>query len=69
MHMLSSHDVQANCTGDNSPKDTQTTTAENLLDDATFEQGDVHTIEITGGPTASMMSLEHPESYHFCATS
>ena len=61
-----------NCTGDNSPKDTQTTTAENLLDDATFEQGDVHTIEITGGPTASMMSLEHPWApwiYHFCATS
>ena len=49
-------------TGDNPPKDIQTSTAENPLDDATIEQGDVHTIEITGGPTASMTSLEHPEA-------
>ena len=25
-------------------------------------QGDEHTIQITGGPTASTMSLEHPEA-------
>ena len=54
--------VATTCTGDNLPKDTQTSTADNPLDDATIEQGDVHTIEITGGPTASMMSLEHPEA-------
>ncbi len=26
-----------------------------------IKQGDEHTIQITGRPTASMMSLEHPE--------
>ena len=40
----------------------QASTDENPLDDATIEQGDEHTIQITGGPTASMMSLEHPEA-------
>ena len=53
--------VATACTGDNPPKDGPTSTAENTLDDATIEQGDVHTIEITGGPTAGMMSLGHPE--------
>ena len=50
------------CNGDNPPKDGQASTAGNPLDDATIEQGDVHTLQITGGPSASMMSLEHPEA-------
>jgi hypothetical protein len=41
-----------------------TNLAQMKLDDATIEQGDEHTIQISGGPTASMMSLEveHPEA-------
>ena len=49
-------------TADNSQRQDQASTDENLLDDATIEKGDEHTIQITGGPTASMMSLEHPEA-------
>ena len=44
------------------PEDGIVSTTENPLDDATIEQGDEYTIQITGGPTASMMSLEHPEA-------
>ena len=44
------------------PEDSQASTTETPLDDATIDKGDEHTIQITGGPTASMMSLEHPES-------
>lgn len=50
------------CTPDNLPQDGKTSIGDNLLDDATFEHGDEHTIQITGGPQASMMSLEHPEA-------
>ena len=32
------------------------------LDDAMIEKGDEHTIQITGAPQASMMSLENPEA-------
>ena len=46
----------------NPPEQGHASTNENPLDDATIEQGDEHTIQITGGPTASMMSLEHPEA-------
>ena len=46
----------------NPAEHSQATTDENPLDDETIEQGDNHTIQITGGPTASMMSLEHPEA-------
>ena len=45
----------------NPPEYCQANTDENPLVDATIEQGDEHTIQITGGPTSSMMSLEHPE--------
>ena len=37
-------------------------TSENSLDDSTIEQGYEHTTQTTGGLTASMMSLEHPEA-------
>ena len=32
------------------------------IDDAVFEEGDEHTRQITGGPQASMMSVENPEA-------
>ena len=46
----------------NPPEDGQASTTESPLDDATIEQGDHHTMQITGGPQASMMSLEHSEA-------
>ena len=33
------------------------------LDDETIAEGDEHTRQITGGPQASMMSLENPETF------
>ena len=51
----------------NPPEHCQANTDENPLDDATIEKGDEHTIQITGGPTASMMVLEHPEATIFVA--
>lgn len=33
------------------------------LDDATIEQGDEHTRQITGGPQTSMMSIDNPETF------
>ena len=33
------------------------------LDDITIEQGDEHTKQITGGPQASIMSVENPEAF------
>ena len=36
--------------------------AETTLDDAVIEEGDEHTQNITGGPSASMLSLENPEA-------
>lgn len=33
------------------------------IDDATIEEGDQHTMQITGGPLASMMSIENPEAF------
>ena len=47
-------------TTDTPPEEGQASTTESRLDDATIEQGDALTIQITGGPTANMMSLEHP---------
>ena len=58
---MASH-IATTCTTDNPPEDGQANTTANLLDDTTIEQGDEHTIQITGGPQASMMSLEHPEA-------
>ena len=43
--------------------DTTTSEADNPLDDATIEEGDEHTRQITGGPQASMMSLNNPEAF------
>ena len=43
-------------------KSSEANTVENTLDDVVFEQGNQHAIQITGGPTASMMSLEHREA-------
>ena len=40
--------VASALTGDNSSEDGQVSTAENPLDDATFEQGDEYTVQITG---------------------
>ena len=66
MNVQTSNSTMANlvattCATDNPPEDGQASTTENLLDDATIEQGDQHTMQITGGLQASMMSLEHPE--------
>ena len=36
--------------------------AETTLDDAVFEEGDEHTQNIPGGPSARMLSLENPEA-------
>ena len=36
---------------------------DNPLDDATIEEGNEHTRQITGGPQASMMSVENPEAF------
>ena len=33
------------------------------IDDKTFDEGDEHTRQITGGPTASIMSIENPEAF------
>ena len=60
-----SMDIDSNVEGTatcNPQEQGQTSPDENPLDDATIEQGDEHTIQITGGATASMMSLEHPEA-------
>ena len=51
--------VATTCTTHDPP---EASTTEIPLDDATIEQGDEHTMQITGGPQASMMSLEHPEA-------
>jgi len=32
------------------------------LDDATLEEGDEYTREITGGPSGSMLTIENPEA-------
>ncbi len=45
-----------------SPTDTNNTT-DLQLDEATIEEGDEHIRQITGGPTASMMSLEDTEAF------
>ena len=47
---------------DSSPEGGIVGTTDNPLDDATIEQGNEHTMQITGCPSASMMSLEHPEA-------
>ena len=39
------------------------TSCDSNLDDATIEQGDEHTRHITGGPLASLMSVENPEAF------
>ena len=39
-----------------------TSIVDNTIDDAVFEKGDAHTRQITGGPQASMMSVENPEA-------
>ena len=49
-------------TGHNSQENSYSSTPDNSVDDATFQQGDNHLLQITGGPTASMMSPGHPES-------
>ena len=54
--------VATSCIVGGPSRDSQAGTTETPLDDATIEQGDEHTLQITGGPTASMMSLEHPEA-------
>lgn len=38
------------------------TNADVSLDDGTIEDGDEHIRQITGGPVASMMSIENPEA-------
>ena len=37
--------------------------SEYTIDDETFEQGDEHTRQITGGPSATMMTIEDPEAF------
>ncbi len=65
-----SEPITASCTAEPehaetspSPKDTNENASDTELDDATIEQGDEHTRQITGGPTVSMMSLENPEAF------
>ena len=38
-------------------------TFDSPIDDKTFEEGDEHTRQITGGPSTSMMSIENPEAF------
>ena len=40
----------------------ETDSHEDALDDATTEEGDEHTRQITGGSRASMLSPENPKS-------
>ena len=47
----------------NSDDTTDSESPEFTIDDKTFEEGDEHTRQITGGPTASMMSIENPEAF------
>ena len=48
--------------GGNSPEDTPPRRTDDPLDDDSIEKGDEHVMQITGGPQASMMSLENPEA-------
>ena len=41
----------------------QQTHAQSALDEATIEEGDEHTRQITGSPLASMMTIENPEAH------
>ena len=37
--------------------------SEYTIDDETFDQGDEHTRQITGGPSATMMTIEDPDAF------
>ena len=50
-------------TVDTTSCDDDTVSPEFEIDDKTFDEGDEHTRQITGGPTASMMSIENPEAF------
>ena len=48
---------------DNIPEGSHSDNTDGPLDDATIEEGDEHTRQITGGPQSSMMSIENPETF------
>ena len=56
---ISHDDIQSCSNVDN----TSTNHKDNPLDDETIAEGDKHIRQITGGPQASMMSLENPEAF------
>ena len=57
--------VSSNTSDNSSDKQTSAKSGESdaPIDDETIEQGDEHIMQITGGPQASMMSVENPESF------
>ena len=66
-HTDNAVDVQSNTSGNtDNVTDVQSGTSGNtedeLLDDATIEEGDEHRRQISGAPIASVMCVENPES-------
>ena len=55
------HNVQSN-PNETSGTSENTPVADEVLDDATVEEGDEHRMQISGTHMASMMSVENPES-------
>ena len=66
-HTDNAVDVQSNTSGNTDNvtdvlSGTSGNTEDELLDDATIEEGDEHRRQISGAPMASMMCVENPES-------
>ena len=58
-----SHNDKYSCRDDNKSTASPVDHLDDPLDDETIAEGDEHTRLITGGPQASMMSLENPETF------
>ena len=57
------HGSMHTCNNDDSTVANPADDSDDPLDDETIAKGDEHTRQITGGPQASMMSLENPEAF------
>ena len=58
-----SHNDKYSCRDNNRSTASPVDHLDDPLDDETIAEGDEHTRQITGGPQASMMSLENPETF------
>ena len=61
---VGSGNTQSNLRNDatDGPSDNRDNAGDEVLDDATIEEGDEHRRQISGAPMASMMCVENPES-------